>query len=241
VTKEANEIRRVYEPTYVRSLFDSIADRYDLLNHVLSTGIDVFWRRKAIQLIQPLRPKLILDVATGTGDLAIEACRLAPEQIVGIDNSSRMLDIAIKKIQSRKLENIIKVELGIAENLLYESNSFDVVMSAFGVRNFENLTSGLSEFYRVLHAGGVALILEFSKPRLFPVKQIYKFYLNRILPLVGGIISKNRPAYNYLQSTITEFPDGEEFCNILRSVGIKTTRHFPLTYGIASIYLASKE
>jgi demethylmenaquinone methyltransferase/2-methoxy-6-polyprenyl-1,4-benzoquinol methylase len=192
-------------------------------------------------MLQPLHPKLILDVATGTGDLAIEASRLAPKQIVGIDISSRMLDIALKKKLRCKLGHIIRFELGMAEHLTYESNSFDVVMSAFGVRNFENLKLGLTEFFRVLKNGGVTMILEFSNPRLFPVKQIYRFYFNRILPFVGGLISKNPSAYKYLQSTVTEFPDGEEFCNLLHNVGFKTTTYYPLTFGIASIYLATKE
>jgi demethylmenaquinone methyltransferase/2-methoxy-6-polyprenyl-1,4-benzoquinol methylase len=240
VISEENDNRRVFEQTYVRSLFDSIANRYDFLNHVLSMGVDVHWRQKAIQLLRPLHPNRILDVATGTGDLAIEASRLTPVQIFGIDISSRMLEIGQKKILSRKLEHIIMLELGEAEHLNFESNSFDVVMSAFGVRNFNNLELGLKELLRVLHKGGVVMILEFSSPRQFIVKHIYQFYFKRILPLIGGFFSNNRSAYRYLQYTVSEFPDGEDFCAILRNVGFTGTRFYQLTFGIASIYMATK-
>ena len=233
--------RHVYEQTFVRSLFDSIAPRYDFLNHTLSSGIDIIWRRRAIRLLQPFRPKQILDVATGTADLALEAVRLNPDQIVGIDISPKMLEIGRNKIRSRNLEHIITLEPGEAEHLRFKSGSFDAVMAAFGVRNFANLELGLKEFYRVLRSGSCAMILEFSKPKRFPVKQMYHFYLRFILPLLGGIFSNNRPAYEYLPGTVAEFPDGEGFCDILRSAGFTTATCFPQTFGIASIYIARKE
>ena len=233
--------RQVYEQTYVRSLFDSIAHRYDFLNHTLSSGIDILWRRRAIKLLAPCAPKRILDVATGTGDLALEAVRLNPEQIIGIDISQKMLDIGRRKIRSRKLEHRITLESGEAEHLQFESGSFDAVMAAFGVRNFSNLELGLKEFYRVLRGGGCAMILEFSKPKHFPVKHMFRFYTRTILPFLGGIVSNNRSAYNYLPNTVAEFPDGEEFCALLRSAGFESAACFPQTFGIASLYIAKKE
>lgn len=233
--------RNVYEQTFVGSLFDSIAHRYDFLNHALSSGVDIIWRRRAIQLLKPVQPKQILDVATGTADLAIEAVRLNPEQIIGIDISAKMLEIGRRKIQNRKLEHIIKLESGEAEHLRFESGSFDVVMAAFGVRNFADLKLGLKEFYRVLRTGGCAMILEFSKPKRFPIKQMFHFYSRYFLPMLGGIVSNNHSAYEYLPSSVAEFPDGEEFCTILRSVGFILTAYSPQTFGIASIYIAKKE
>jgi demethylmenaquinone methyltransferase / 2-methoxy-6-polyprenyl-1,4-benzoquinol methylase len=233
--------RHVYEQTFVRSLFDSIAHRYDFLNHTLSSGVDILWRRRAITMLQPFRPKQILDVATGTADLAIEAARLNPDQIFGIDISPKMLEIGRRKVRSRKLEQLITLESGEAEHLRFESGSFDAVIAAFGVRNFANLELGLKEFYRVLRTGGSAMILEFSKPKRFPIKQLFHVYSQYCLPLLGGIVSNNRSAYEYLPSTVAEFPDGEEFCALLRSAGFTTAVCFPQTFGIASIYIAKKE
>jgi demethylmenaquinone methyltransferase/2-methoxy-6-polyprenyl-1,4-benzoquinol methylase len=175
MTNFQSPIRHVYEQTFVRSLFDSIAHRYDFLNHVLSSGIDILWRRRAIQLLQPFQPKHILDVATGTADLALEAVKLNPEHMIGIDISPKMLDIGRRKIRARKLEQRITLESGEAEHLRFESGSFDSVMAAFGVRNFTNLELGLKEFYRVLRIGGCAMILEFSQPKQFPIKQMFHF------------------------------------------------------------------
>jgi demethylmenaquinone methyltransferase/2-methoxy-6-polyprenyl-1,4-benzoquinol methylase len=225
--------RQVYEQTFVRSLFDSIAHRYDFLNHALSSGIDILWRRRAIQLLQPFQPKHILD--------ALEAVRLNPEHITGIDISPKMLEIGRRKIRVRKLEHRITLESGEAEHLRFESGSFDSIMAAFGVRNFTDLELGLKEFYRVLRIGGCAMILEFSQPKQFPIKQMFHFYSQYFLPLFGGIVSNNRSAYEYLPSTVSEFPDGEEFCALLRSVGFTTAACFPQTFGIASIYIAKKE
>jgi demethylmenaquinone methyltransferase / 2-methoxy-6-polyprenyl-1,4-benzoquinol methylase len=183
----------------------------------------------------------ILDVATGTADFAIQAASLDPDLIIGIDISQNMLQIGEKKIIKFKLEKIIKLELGEAENLKFNSGSFDAVTVAFGVRNFENLEHGLLEIYRVIRDGGVSLILEFSKPNNLFIKQIYKLYSRYFIPLFGRIISNNRVAYEYLPSTISEFPDGENFCKVLQSVGFKKTFCYPQTFGIASIYLAIKE
>ncbi len=191
-------------------------------------------------MLLELHPRRILDVATGTADLAIETARLNPEQVIGVDISTKMLEIARAKIIKKNLEDIIAVESGEAEHLRFESGSFDVVMTAFGVRNFENLDHGLREFYRVLRSSGTAMILEFSQPSRSPVKQFYQFYSQYLLPLLGGLISKNRSAYEYLPSTIMEFPDGEEFCNCLMNAGFSSAIWYPQTFGIASIYLAVK-
>jgi demethylmenaquinone methyltransferase/2-methoxy-6-polyprenyl-1,4-benzoquinol methylase len=179
-------------------------------------------------------------VATGTADLAIETAWLNPEQVIGVDISTKMLEIAQVKINKKNLENIIAFESGEAEHLRFESGSFDVVMTAFGVRNFENLELGLREFYRVLRSGGTAMILEFSKPSRSPIKQFYQVYSRYLLPLLGGLISRNRSAYEYLPNTITEFPDGEEFCKCLLSAGFSSATCYPQTFGIASIYMAVK-
>jgi len=240
VTREDKRDRRIYRQAHVRSLFDSIAYRYDFLNHTLSSGIDILWRRRVVQLIEPLHPKRILDVATGTADLAIEAARLNPDQIIGVDISTNMLEIGRQKVRAKKLDHIIALESGEAEHLRFDSGSFDVVMAAFGVRNFENLGGSLKEFHRVLSDEGIAVILEFSKPRRSPVKQLYRLYSKYVVPSLGGLISKNRMAYEYLPNTVAEFPDGADFCAILRFVGFDTAIYFPQTFGIVSIYVATK-
>ena len=203
--------------------------------------MDILWRRRAIQMLQPCGPKYILDVATGTADLALQAVKLSPERIIGIDISPKMLDRGRKKIRSRKLEHLITLESGEAEHMRFASELFDVVMAAFGVRNFTNLELGLKELHRVLRIGGRAMILEFSKPKRFPIKHLYHIYTRYCLPLLAGIVSKNRSAYEYLPSTVAEFPDGEEFCSLLRSAGFTTAVCFPQTFGISSIYIAKKE
>jgi demethylmenaquinone methyltransferase/2-methoxy-6-polyprenyl-1,4-benzoquinol methylase len=241
MTNYQSPTRRVYEQTFVRSLFDSIAHRYDFLNHTLSAGIDILWRRRAIHLLQPFHPKQILDVATGTADFALEAVRLHPEKIIGVDISTKMLERGHQKILSYNLENLITLESGEAEHLRFESGSFDAVIAAFGVRNFTSLELGMKEFYRVLRNGGNAVILEFSQPKQFLIQYIFQMYSQYLLPLLGGIISNNRSAYEYLPSTVAEFPSGEEFCTLLRSAGFATATCYPQTFGIASIYVAKKE
>lgn len=233
--------RTTFDQKYVQSLFDRIAYRYDFLNHALSAGVDIWWRRKAVRILREFHPATILDVATGTGDLAIEVARLNAGKIVGIDISSQMLGIARKKLIRHNLTTRVELIEGSAEQLQLADESFDAVTVAFGVRNFSDLTRGLSEMRRVLRPGGVALILEFSRPRHAPLKHVYQFYFRRILPVVGGFISRSREAYEYLPRTVENFPDGENFVRILQSVGFPTVRQYPLTFGIATIYLAHKE
>jgi demethylmenaquinone methyltransferase/2-methoxy-6-polyprenyl-1,4-benzoquinol methylase len=240
VKGESEPAPKAYEQPYVRTLFDAIAPRYDFLNHFLSLGIDTYWRRRAIRLLIPYRPQRILDVATGTGDLALKAARLKPKRIIGIDISQKMIDIGMKKIRARNLESVISLENGDAERLCFESNSFDAITVAFGVRNFTDLKKGLSELHRVLRRGGVAVILEFSRPRFAPVALPYGFYSRHILPRIGGAVSRNRAAYEYLPDTIAEFPDGKAFCNMLREAGFAEAQCFPQTFGIATLYRATK-
>ena len=232
--------RQTYESSYVRSLFDKIAPRYDFLNHFLSAGFDIYWRRKAIRLLGEYHPKSILDIATGTADLAIEASRLPVSRISGVDLSPEMLKFAQQKILRRGLQSLIVMEEGSAERLRYSDNMFDAVIVAFGIRNFSNLDQGLREMLRVIRPGGAAMILEFSRPRRTPFKQLYPFYFARILPRLGGMISKSPEAYQYLPSTVQAFPDGERLLDILHSTGYVRSHQYPLTMGIATIYIAEK-
>jgi len=225
---------------YVRRLFDSIAHRYDLLNHLLSGGIDFYWRRAAIETLVSRKPKRILDVATGTGDFAIAALRLNPIEVTGVDISLSMLEFAKRKLASRNLEGEIRLEPGEAEHLQFPDNSFDAAIVAFGVRNFENLEGGLMEMRRVLKKRGKILVLEFSKPKVFLFKQFYFFYFRNILPLVGRMISKDKEAYRYLPDTVMKFPDGDDFVSILKRVGFSSVTQQPLTFGIATVYSGEK-
>src|SRR5690606_17000199 len=195
----------------VANMFDNISKRYDLLNHVLSIGIDVIWRKKAIGLLKADQPKRILDIATGTGDFAIEALALNPDKIIGVDISEGMLAEGKKKMIKRGLQDKIEMQLGDSVGLLFDDNKFDAVIVSFGVRNFENLEKGLADMYRVLKPGGKTVILEFSKPKAFPMKQAYGFYSNTILPQIGKIVSKDNSAYTYLPESVQAFPDGEDF------------------------------
>ena len=232
--------RRTYEHSYVRSLFDRIAPRYDFLNHFLSAGFDIRWRKKAVALLREYEPKTVLDVATGTADLALEAAKLNAVRIYGVDISPAMLEFARHKIERHGLSHTITVEEGTAEHLRFPDDTFDAVMVAFGIRNFSNLQQGLSEMFRVLRPGGPVMILEFSKPRRAPFKQVYSFYFTHVLPLLGGAISKNREAYQYLPSTVESFPDGEHLVRILTGEGFVGPYYLPLTIGIATIYIAEK-
>ena len=232
--------RRTYEQTYVRSLFNRIAPHYDFLNHFLSLGFDIRWRKKAIKLLREYEPRTILDVATGTADLAIEAWKPPVEKIYGIDLSPAMLSQAKDKIRRRGLEHSILVEEGSAEQLRFPGESFDAVMVAFGIRNFSDLHGGLGEMFRVLRPGGAVMILEFSRPRLTPFKQLYSFYFTRILPRLGGVISKSPEAYQYLPSTVQSFPDGDAMLKILVSIGFIGGYQHALTLGVATIYIAEK-
>lgn len=224
----------------VARMFDNISKRYDLLNHLLSMGIDKGWRKKAIRLLEPLKPQAILDVATGTGDFAIQALTLKPNKITGVDISEGMLAVGRKKIAEKKLEHLIELKSGDSENLPFGENNFDAVTVAFGVRNFENLEKGLAEIYRVIKPGGMVVVLEFSRPRAFPFKQLYSFYFKVILPRIGRFISSDKAAYTYLPESVEAFPDGEEFLRRLNTVGFKNTKCKALTFGISSIYTGLK-
>ena len=224
----------------VAEMFDSISDKYDFLNHFLSLGIDIRWRKKAIKMLQDLKPKQILDIATGTGDFAIESLKLNPEKVIGVDISEGMLNVGRKKMKNKGYSDIIDMQSGDSENLHFEDNTFDAVIVAFGVRNFENLEKGLSEMNRVLRPGGRAVILEFSKPTVFPFKQLYNFYFRWILPKIGKVVSKDNAAYTYLPESVNEFPFGDDFLKILDKTGYKNTKCKPLTLGISSIYVGEK-
>lgn len=224
----------------VARMFDGISHRYDFLNHVLSLGIDRMWRKKAIELLKPLQPKYILDVATGTGDFAFAALSLKPEKIVGVDISEGMLRIGRKKTEHRNLNGKIEMILADSENLPFEENKFDAVTVAFGVRNFENLEHGLAEIKRVLRPGGMAVILEFSKPKPGLFARLYVFYFKHILPRIGSWLSGDRAAYTYLPESVDAFPCGEAFTAVLQKVGFKDTSCKPLTFGISSVYTARK-
>lgn len=224
----------------VAKMFNSIAAKYDVLNHTLSVGIDILWRKKAVRILKKLKPKTILDIATGTGDFAIENLACGANKVTGIDISQGMIDVGIKKIKKKKLTDKIDLLLGDAENLPFPDNSFDAITVGFGVRNFENLKKGLTEMNRVLKPGGTCLVLEFSKPKKFPIKSVYNLYFKNILPGIGKIISKDKVAYTYLPASVDAFPDGDKFTSILTSVGYKDTKIIPLSFGIASIYLGVK-
>lgn len=220
----------------VEEMFDNISERYDLLNHVLSLNIDKGWRRKVVRMVEAKRPKLILDVATGTADLAIALKKAQAEKITGIDISNGMLEVGRKKIAKKGLSQTINLEQADSENLPYPDDTFDAITVAFGVRNFENLEKGLKEMYRVLKPGGHVLVLEFSQPQNFPFKQLYNFYFKNVLPTVGKIISKDSRAYTYLPESVQAFPHGQAFMEILTRCGYKAGARIPLTFGIASIY-----
>ena len=224
----------------VAKMFNSISGRYDFLNHFLSLGIDILWRKKAVQYLKQFRSDLILDVATGTGDFALEAVRLNPSKIIGIDISEGMLNVGRKKIQDSGLSDKITLQVGDSENLPFPDNYFDAVIVAFGVRNFENLDVGLSEIFRVLKAGGHVVILEFSKPTKFPMKQLYKIYFKYILPVMGRLISHDKTAYTYLPESVEVFPDGDQFLEHLKKLNFNSCEGRSLTFGISSLYTASK-
>ncbi len=224
----------------VATMFNNIAPKYDFLNQLLSLGIHKGWRRKAIQLLKANNPKTMLDIATGTGDFAIEAMKLNPDKVVGVDISEGMLKFGIEKINKLGLQNKIELKLGDSENLAFSDNSFDAITVGFGVRNFENLEKGINDIYRVLRPNGMVSILEFSNPRKFPIKQIYHFYFRFVTPLIGKIFSKDNAAYTYLPESVKAFPDGEDFLNVLRMAGFKETKAIAVSFGIASIYVARK-
>lgn len=225
----------------ISRMFDNIAKRYDFLNHFLSLGIDRSWRKKAIAELKELQPKRVLDVATGTADVALEVYnQVKPEKIVGIDISPKMLEIGKQKIKDRELKSIIELMEGDSENLPFEDNSFDAITVAFGVRNYQNLERGMAEMYRVLAPGGKMVILELSRPTMFPFKQLYNFYFSSILPTIGRLTSKDNRAYSYLYESVQAFPEGKAFKALLEKIGLKSTKCNALTLGVCSLYVGTK-
>ncbi len=224
----------------VAEMFDNISKRYDFLNHFLSLGIDKLWRRKAVRQLKDLRPKRILDLATGTGDFAIAALKLNPDEVVGVDISQGMLDMGIQKMKKRGHDKIVKMQLADSEKLPFEDASFDALTVGFGVRNYENLEKGLSDMLRILRPGGKAVILEFSKPKKFPIKQVFGFYSKRVIPFLGKLISKDKRAYAYLPESVEAFPEGKDFETIMTKLGYKEVNSILLSGGIATIYMGLK-
>jgi demethylmenaquinone methyltransferase/2-methoxy-6-polyprenyl-1,4-benzoquinol methylase len=224
----------------VAGMFNDIADRYDFLNHFLSLGIDKGWRKKAIAEIQKVNPKTILDVATGTADLAIAGASTGAEKIIGIDIAEQMLEIGRKKVEKLNLGHLISLQSGDSAALPFTENCFDAITCAYGVRNFEHLEAGLQEMNRVLRTGGKLAILEFSHPVNFPIRQLYQFYFRLILPTIGKLVSKNNRAYSYLPESVRVFPEGKIFCRLLEQCGFKNVAATPLTFGITTLYTAEK-
>ena len=225
----------------VAQMFDTISGNYDNLNRVISFGIDIKWRKKVLKMVSDKNPKTILDIATGTGDLAILMTKTNAEKIIGLDISEGMLDVGRQKINAQNLANRIEMVLGDSEKMPYDDNTFDAITVAFGVRNFENLETGLSEILRVLKPKGIFVILETSIPEKTPFKQGYQFYSRNILPLIGKLFSKDDSAYNYLSESASVFPYGEVLNNILRKIGFIDVVAIPQTFGVATIYSASKK
>ena len=224
----------------VRQMFDGISKDYDLLNRVISGGIDVRWRKNVVSYLIPEKPKKILDIATGTADLAIELTKTNAEEIVGLDISPGMLEIGKQKVTSKGMDKVIKMVIGDSEKLDYNDAYFDAITVAFGVRNFENLDKGLQEINRVLRPGGNLVILETAVPTNFPMKQFYGFYTQKVLPILGSLFSKDKAAYRYLSDSAAAFPFGKVFNNILLKNGFIEVKDFPQTLGVTSIYCAKK-
>ena len=225
----------------VALMFDQIAPKYDFLNRFLSVGIDIGWRKKALSLLQKKHPETILDVATGTADLAIMAAKmLQPKKIVGIDISDGMLSFGREKITNEQLSTVIELQSGDSEAIQFPDESFDAVTVSFGVRNFQNLEKGISEIFRVLKKNGTLIVLEFSKPKLPFIKQFYNFYMNVITPGMGGLFSKNRNAYQYLNDSVQKFPEGKAFATVLENTGFQKTNIKTLSFGICTIYTGEK-
>ena len=224
----------------VTQMFDAISGNYDGLNRVISFGIDIKWRNRVVAILKKRNPTKILDIATGTGDLAINLVKTGAEQIIGLDISKGMLEVGKKKVTEKGLDTTIEMVVGDSENLPFEDHTFDAITVAFGVRNFENLEKGLAEIYRVLKPSGTFVVLETSVPTKSPYKQGYWFYTKSILPLIGKMFSKDRSAYTYLSESAAVFPYGQAFNNILGKIGFIAMENKPQTFGVASIYVASK-
>lgn len=225
----------------VAQMFDTISGNYDGLNRVISFGIDVKWRKKVLKMVAAKNPQTILDIATGTGDLAILMAETGATEIIGADISEGMMEVGRKKVSDKTLDSRVKLIYGDSENLPFEDNYFDAITVAFGIRNFETLEKGLAEILRVLKPGGIFVILETSVPTKFPFKQGYKIYTKYLLPLIGRLFSKDRTAYAYLSESASVFPFGEKLNNILRKIGFIEVKHQPQTMGVATIYSASKQ
>ncbi|MGC6433359.1 MAG: bifunctional demethylmenaquinone methyltransferase/2-methoxy-6-polyprenyl-1,4-benzoquinol methylase UbiE [Crocinitomicaceae bacterium] len=224
----------------VAEMFNNISGKYDFLNHFLSLGIDKIWRKKAIGHLKEVQPKRILDIATGTGDFAIASLKLNPVEVVGVDISSGMLEVGKQKMKTNKYDHIISMHLADSEALPFDDNYFDGLTVGFGVRNFENLEKGLAEMLRVVRKGGKLVVLEFSKPKKFPVKQGYGFISKYIIPFFGKYISKDENAYAYLPESIAAFPEGKDFTIILEKLGYNSVKAYPVSGGIATIYTGIK-
>ncbi|CAA0220619.1 Demethylmenaquinone methyltransferase [Tenacibaculum maritimum] len=224
----------------VAKMFNNISKDYDGLNRVISFGIDISWRKKVVALVGKNNPKKILDIATGTGDLAIMLAKTSPDKIIGLDISEGMLEVGKQKILNAKLADTIEMVVGDSENMPFDNDTFDAITVSFGVRNFENLDKGLKEIKRVLKPGGTFVVLETSNPTKFPFKQGYQFYTSFILPFIGKLFSKDKVAYSYLSESANSFPFGKEFNNILEKNGFKNAKNQPVTFGVASIYTSTK-
>lgn len=224
----------------VREMFNNISGKYDFLNHFLSLGIDKIWRKKAVNALREIKPERVLDIATGTGDFAIAALKLNPKEIVGLDLSPGMVSVGQKKMEKKGVTDIIKMMVGDSEKLPFDDNYFDALTVGFGVRNFENLEAGLSEMLRVVRPGGKLVILEFSKPKKFPIKQAFGFYSKNIIPFLGKNISKDDKAYAYLPESVAAFPEGKDFTAILEKLGYNSIDANLVSGGIATIYSGIK-
>jgi len=224
----------------VAEMFNNISKRYDFLNHFFSLGIDKLWRKKAINQLRSLQPKRILDIASGTGDFALAALKLNPSEVIGVDISQGMLDVGIEKMKKKGVDGIVKMQLGDSEDLPFEDFYFDALTVGFGVRNYENLNKGLAEMLRVLRPEGKAIILEFSKPKKFPIKQLFGFYSKYIIPFFGKKISKDGRAYAYLPESVAAFPEGKDFINIMEKIGYRDVKAQLVSGGIATIYSGIK-
>lgn len=225
----------------IKRMFDDIADKYDRLNHILSFQIDKLWRKKGIASLRPYAPKVILDIATGTGDLAISLCEdLQPDRIIGADISLGMMDVGQKKVAKAGYANRISFEQQDCMALTYADDSFDAVTSAFGIRNFEHIEQGIAEMYRVLKPNGHIMILELSTPESFPMRPLYRFYAGTVIPFVGRIVSRKKSAYNYLPASIRAVPQGKVMTDLLRRQGFRDAQAQTLTFGICSLYTGTK-
>lgn len=224
----------------VTAMFDKVSGNYDALNRLMTFGLDVKWRKRVVSIIKPRSPQHILDIATGTGDFALMLAKLNPKKIIGLDLSAGMLAVGKKKVEDKNLSHLIEMVQGDSEDLPFKDNTFDAITVGFGVRNFENLDKGLQEIHRVLAPKGIFVVLETAQPEKFPMKQGYKFYAKYIIPTFGKLLSKDKRAYEYLPESAATFPYGEEFNNILTKNGFNNTTDQPLTFGVASIYTATK-